>query len=264
MAKIVGPGIAGLIIAGFGEGPLFLGNALSFIPVLAGLALIDVSKLFAHTKKVSSKPESTFKSLQQGLKYVRQTPAVLMIIAVVGIVSLFGINFNVIEPVIATDLLHQGAQGFGFLSSSFGCGALVGALWIAWGNKNPSFKKMLTSAVCFCITLGLVGLSHWYILSMALAVICGFTMITFTATANTTLQTVTPDHLRGRIMGVYMLVFNGSTPFGNLFTGWLTGLVGITFALVVNALFSLIAATIGLIKRGPAEKDLRRAIGFDE
>lgn len=264
MAKILGPGIAGLVIAQFGEAPLFLGNAISFIPVLCGLALIDTNKLFVHVPKVAKAPEGTFKSLQQGLKYVWQTPAILLIIAVVGVVSLFGINFNVVEPLVATDLLHQGAKGFGFLSSSFGCGALFAALWIAWGNKTPSFKKMLASAICFCVTLGLVGLSHWYYVSMILAVVCGFTMITFAATANTTLQTVTPDHLRGRIMSVYMLVFNGTSPIGNLFTGWMAGLIGISLTLIMNAAFSLIAAFVGLLKRAPAEKDLRRAFKIHE
>ena len=87
-------------------------------------------------QKVTRAHEGTFKSLGLGLQYVWKTPAIFLIIAVVGVVSLFGINFNVIEPLIATDLLHQGAQSFGLISSSFGAGALVAALWIAWGNKD--------------------------------------------------------------------------------------------------------------------------------
>jgi MFS family permease len=260
MAKLVGPGLAGLIIAQFGEGPLFIGNALSFIPVLIGLALIDPGKLFTQVRKVSQKREGTFKSLSLGLQYVWKTPAIFLIIVVVGVVSLFGINFNVVEPLVATDLLHQGAQGFGMISSAFGGGALIAALLIAWGNKTPSMKKLLGSAICFCITLGLVGLSHWYLVSIALALISGFTMITFTATANTALHTLTPDHLRGRIMGVYMLVFNGTTPMGNLLVGWLAGLIGISFTLLGCALISLGAATIGWIKRGSAEEDVRQTL----
>ncbi|GLV54718.1 MFS transporter [Dictyobacter sp. S3.2.2.5] len=264
MAKIVGPGIAGLIIARFGEGPLFLGNAISFIPVLFSLILLDPTKLFAVQRKTSATPIGPLQSLNNGLKYVWKTPAIFLIIAVVSIVSLFGINFNVVEPLVGTELLHQGAQGFGLISSSFGVGALIGALSIATGNKVPSFKKMLTRAAMFCLGLALVGLSHNYLLSLGLAMFTGFSMITFTATANTTLQTIAPDHLRGRVMSVYMLVFNGTTPIGNLFTGWLAGLAGISIALVVNALASFIAVLVGWIKRGPAEADLKQSLSPKE
>lgn len=264
MAKIVGPGIAGLVIARFGEAPLFFGNAVSFIPVLIGLAMIDTSQLFRKTQAVAKASLSTFQSLRQGLDYVRKTPAVLLIILVVAVISLFGINFNVIEPLIATDLLHQGAQVFGLISASFGAGALIGALTIAFGNRKPSFKRMLISAMLFCVTLGLVGLSHWFLLTIALAIATGFSMITFTAAANTTLQTVTPDHLRGRVMSVYMLVFNGTTPFGNLLIGWLAGLIGISLALLIGASVSLVAATVGFLKRAPAEKNMKQALSFGD
>lgn len=257
MAKIVGPGIAGLIIARFGEGPLFLGNAVSFIPVLFGLTLIDTSKLFTHTRKAVQTRVGTVESLRQGFRYIWQTPAIFLIIVVVGVISLFSINFNVVEPLIATDLLNQGAQGFGFISASFGCGAFISALWIAWGNKEPGFKKMMFSAICFCVALAMVGLSHWYLLSLALAMITGFTMIAFCATANTMIQTLAPDHLRGRIMSVYMLVFNGTTPIGNLFIGWLASLIGISLTLLISASMSLLAAIAGWIKRSAPEKDLR-------
>jgi MFS family permease len=260
MAKVVGPGIAGLVIARFGEGPLFVGNALSFIPVLLGLALINTDKLFIHAKKTEHTDESTLSSLRTGLRYVWQTPAIFLIIAVVAVVSLFAINLNVVEPLIATDLLHQGAQGFGFISSFFGVGALFGALWVAWGNKKPSLKLMLISASCFCVALGLVGLSHWFVLTAVLAMITGFAMLAFVATANTTLQTISPEHLRGRVMGVYMLVFNGTTPFGNFLIGWLAGLIGISLTLVISALISLFATITAWFRRAPAEKDLKRAL----
>jgi MFS family permease len=260
MAKVVGPGLAGLVIARFGEGPLFVGNALSFIPVLLGLALIDTNKLFIHVKKAAQGAESTLSSLRTGLQYVWRTPAIFLIIAVVGVVSLFAINLNVVEPLIATDLLHQGAQGFGFISSFFGIGALFGALWVAWGSKAPSLKKLLISAICFCVALGLVGLSHWFVLSAILAMITGFAMLAFVATANTTLQTISPEHLRGRVMGVYMLVFNGTTPFGNFLVGWLAGLIGISMTLVISAIAGLIAAIVGWLRRASAEQDLKRAL----
>ncbi len=259
MARIVGPGIAGLIIARLGEGPLFLLNAISFIPVIISLLLIDASKLFAQPK--SSKGQlGTLQSVREGLVYVWKTPVILLIIAVVGIVSLFGINFNVTLPLVATNLLNAGAEGYGFISSAFGFGALIAALWLAWGNRKPSVTQMLISAIIFCIALGLFGLSRWYPLSIALIALTGFVQITFSAVANTTLQTVTPSYLRGRIMSVYMLMFNGSTPIGNLFTGGMAHVFGISVTIVVSAGLSLVAAIIGWSRRAPASKDLERAL----
>lgn len=264
MARIVGPGIAGIIIARLGEAPLFLLNSISFIPVLIGLALIDRSQLHGQPQ-ISHQPKvGTIQSLRQGLAYVWHTPAVLLIIAVVGAVSLFGINFNVTLPLVATELLHVGAEGYGLISSALGLGALLSALWLAAGNRRPSIVQVLISTVCFSILLGLFAISRWYPLSIVLIAGTGFAQIAFAAVANTTLQTVTPDHLRGRIMSVYMLVFNGSTPLGNLFIGELAHGFGISIAILVGAILSLAAATIGWIKRAPAVKSAKQVTPLHE
>ncbi len=264
MARIVGPGIAGIIIARLGEAPLFLLNAVSFIPVIIGLALID-SKQLHRQPQISHQPRaSTIQSLRQGLAYVWKTPAVLLIIAVIGAVSLFGINFNVSLPLVATDLLHTGAEGYGVISSSLGLGALLSALWLAAGNRRPSLVQMLIACNAFSILLALFALSHWYALSIVLIAATGFAQIAFTAVANTMLQTVTPDHLRGRIMSVYMLVLNGSTPIGNLFIGALAHGFGISIAILVSAILSWLAAIVGWLKRAPALKSARQANTPDE
>src|SRR3989454_3074587 len=135
MARVVGPGLGGLIIAFLGVAPLFLINAISFIPVIIGLFLIDTKGLHAQVKRVTAQKDaprpSTLQSLREGLAYVVHTPAILLIIAVIGVISLFGINFNVVLPLFATDVLHVGAVGFGFISSAFGLGSLLSALWLA-------------------------------------------------------------------------------------------------------------------------------------
>lgn len=258
MARLVGPGIAGLLIALLGVAPLFLLNAISFIPVLIGLVLIDSRQLHKNVKPVVTgttvKKQSTMQSLREGLAYIAKTPSVLLIIVVIGIVSLFGINFNVVLPLFATNVLNAGPVGFGLLTSAIGFGALVSALWLAWRNKTPSIQNMLVGAILFSVLEACFALSHLYILSLVLIAVVGFAQITFSATANTTLQTVTPDHLRGRVMSVYMLVFAGSTPLGNLFTGGLAHLYGAPIALLTCALLSLVAAVIGLSLRAPAEK----------
>ncbi|HTD20262.1 MAG TPA: MFS transporter, partial [Ktedonobacteraceae bacterium] len=177
----------------------------------------------------------------------------------IGIISLFGINFNVVLPLFATDVLKTGAAGFGFISSAFGIGSLLAALWLAWSNQKPSVRFLLISALAFCILEAVFALSHMYALSLLLIASVGFAQIAFSATANTTLQTVAPDRLRGRVMSVYMLVFAGSVPLGNLFTGGLAHLAGAPVALLVGAGLSLIAAIVGWVLRAPAEKDLAKS-----
>jgi MFS family permease len=267
MARIIGPGIGGLIIAALGVAPLFLLNGLSFIAVLIGLVMIDTTKLHVPERHLAEQhsdgKQGTIKNVREGLTYVFQTPSVLLIIAVVGAISLFGINFNVVLPLFATDVLHVGATGFGFISSAFGIGSLLSALWLAWNNKKPSVRDMLIGGTVFCIAEAAFAISHLYVLSLVLIAAVGFAQIAFSAIANTTLQTVSPHYLRGRVMSVYMMVFAGSTPIGNLFTGALAAPFGASIALLVSALLSLVAAILGWIYRKPAEKSLAEATAFD-
>lgn len=257
MARIVGPGIGGLVIAALGVAPLFLLNSISFIPVIISLILIDVTRLHAIAPHaIVAEKQSTFKSLREGFVYIRQTPAVLMIIVVIGIVSLFCINFNVTLPLVATEMLHVGAAGFGFISSAFGAGSLVSALWLAWQSKQPRITPMLFWSIVFCVMIIAFALVRVYYASLVLIALVGFAQIAFSALANTALQTVTPDHLRGRVMSVYMLVFAGSTPIGNLFTGALAHWYGVSITLVISAVLGLIAVIAGWVLRAPAEKSI--------
>jgi MFS family permease len=263
MARILGPGLGGLLIAWLGLAPLFLLNAISFIAVIIGLALIEIKELHTPlmrpTLMKDVPKQSTLQSLREGLAYVAHTPSVLLILIVVGVISLFGINFNVVLPLFATDVLHSGPQGFGFISSAFGLGSLFSALWLAWGNNMPSLRRLLTGALAFCVLEILFAVSHLYLLSLVLIAAVGFSQIVFSAAANTTLQTVAPDYLRGRVMSVYMLVFAGTVPLGNLFTGGIAHLFGAPIALLLGAVISLIAAIVGWVLRRPAEKSLAEA-----
>ncbi len=266
MARVLGPGLGGLLIAGLGVAPLFLLNAISFIAVIVGLALIDTRKLFGGSSLAERRQarlnQSPLQSLREGLVYVGRTPAVFLVIAVVGVISLFGINFNVVLPLFATDVLHSGAIGFGFLSSAFGLGSLFSALWIAWGNHRPSIRFMLLAGLIFSVAEICFAISPIYALSLLLIASVGFAQIAFSAVANTTLQTITPAKLRGRVMSVYMMVFAGSTPLGNLFIGGIAHFYSAPIALLAGGLLSLLAAVAGWIWRKPAEKDL--AANFEE
>src|SRR5207248_4114269 len=151
-----------------------------------------------------------------------------------------------------------GPVGFGFLSAAFGAGSLLSALWLAWGNTKPSIHHLLIASFAFCLFEAAFAISPWYALSLVLIASTGFAQIAFSATANTTVQTVAPNHLRGRVMSVYMLVFAGSIPFGNLFIGGLAHLLGAPVALLVGAGVSLVAVISAWVLRKPAEKDLAK------
>ena len=257
MARVLGPGLGGLMIAWLGVAPLFLLNAISFIAVIIGLFMIDQKQLFAlPTGRSEGARPSTFQSLREGLSYVWHVPSVLLVIVLIGVISLFGINFNVMLPLFATTVLHSGAAGFGFISSAFGLGSLFSALWIAWTNHKPSIRYMLVAALVFCVLEVSFALSQAYVLSLVLIASVGFAQIALSATANTTLQTVAPNHLRGRVMSVYMMVFAGSVPLGNIFAGGLAHLYGAPISLLVGGGLSLIAAITGWFLRKPAEKSL--------
>ncbi len=258
LARIVGPGLGGIIIAASGVTMLFLLNALSFLAVIVGLALIHSPELHAqalqHTNALAR--QTTWQSLREGVNYVWKTPAVVLVILVVGLVLLFGSNFNVVLPLFATDVLHVGARGFGFLSAALGVGSLLSGLWLAWGNQGPTIRRVLIGTLVFGVLEAVFAVSHVYLLSLALIASVGFAETAFAQLAITTLQTVAPDHLRGRVMSVYVLFFDGSVPLGYLLAGWLAGRYGVSIAMLICALLSLLVAGAGWMWRKPAERDL--------
>jgi predicted MFS family arabinose efflux permease len=258
LARIVGPGLGGIIIAVSSVTMLFLLNALSFLPVMVGLALIKGDAL--HTQALQHRNvgerQNTWQRLREGVDYVWKTPAVLLVILVVGLVLLFGSNFNVVLPLFATGVLHVGATGFGFLSAAIGVGALLSALWLAWSNQQPTIRRVLIGMLVFGVLEAVFAVSHIYLLSLVLIASVGFTEEAFAMQAMTALQTITPDHLLGRVMSVQVLFFDGSLPLGYLLMGWLSGLYGAPIAMLTGALLSLVVAGAGWMWRKPAEKGL--------
>ncbi len=178
----------------------------------------------------------------------------LVVIVVVGLVLLFGANFNVVLPLFATDVLHVGAEGFGFLSAALGVGALLSALWLAWSNQQPTIRRLLLGMLVFGGLEAVFAVSHLYLLSVVLIASVGLEETAFAAQALTALQTVVPDHLRGRVTSVQVLFFDGSVPLGYLLMGWLSALYGPSIALLIGALLSLLVAGAGWMWWKPAEQ----------
>ena len=261
VARVLGPGLGGVLIAWLGVAPLFLLNTLSFIAVILGLFLIDSRALhILPGKGTDNQKRGTYQSLREGLSYVRHMPTVLLVIGVVGVVALFGINFNVMLPLFATDVFHAGPTGYGFISAAYGLGALFSALWIAWGNRKPSIRFLLIAAFAFSAFEIAFALSPFYLLAFPLLIGVGFAQVVMTATANTTIQTVTPNALRGRVISVYLLVYAGGMPLGNLFVGSLTTLFNAPVTFLIGGILCLIAAIVGWLLRKPAEKSLIESV----
>ncbi len=256
LARIVGPGLGGIVIGAAGVPVLFLVNAISFVPPIAALILLRSGQLHAQpSEPISSASHSIWRRLNEGLDFVYRKPAIGLLILVVGLALLFGSNFNVVLPLFATDVLHVGATGFGFLSGATGVGALLAALWLAWGNYRPTFRRVLAGILVFGLFEVGFAVCRLYPLSLALIAAVGFAEDAFAAQAVTLLQTLTPDRLRGRVMSVQVLFFDGSLPLGYLLMGWLSALYGAAYALSIGAILTLAVVAVGWTYRRSAEEN---------
>lgn len=258
--RVAGPALAGVLLAAFGPAVCFVLNAVSYLPVIAGLGVMRTLGRPQRDAHVGSAVER----LREGLAYARQSAEVRLPIVLAGLMAIFGMNFGVWAPLLARDALDIGASGFGLLMSSVGVGSLAGALTLAFRGRRPAPRVMLAAALLFGvleIALGLVaGLGLPAVLAMALMAGIGFAMSTTMAQANTTVQTNSPDHLRGRVMSIYLTVFAGSTPIGAALAGFIAGIWGAPAAVAIGG---AVVAAVALALGGRLAR-LERGVARDE
>jgi MFS family permease len=254
-ARLVGPAIAGFMIAQFGEGVAFLSNAASYIAVLAALVMI----------RVTPRPRMTgaaniLSNLREGFSYAYNFPPIRDVLLLVAVVALFGIPFSVLMPVIAVTSLHGDARTLGFLMSATGFGALSGALFLAARESVRGLSRVVVAAATLFGT-SLIGLafSRSLILSCGLLVFAGFGMMVQMAASNTFLQTVVHDDKRGRIMSLYTMAFIGVAPFGSLLAGAFADRIGATITIATGGLVCLIGV-LAFARRIPVFRELVRPI----
>jgi MFS family permease len=233
------------MIAAFGLAVPFLVNAASFAFVIGALAMIRNSELHLVEGKVKGNLIDQFKD---GIRFSLTTPPVLIIIIVMSFVGLFGYNFSLILPLIARYVLDTGALGFGGLTSAMAVGSVAAALFVAYISK-PTEKMFMFGAISFSILLALVGLSTLLPLTVVLLVGLGAASIVFTATANSRLQLLAPPEMRGRVMGVYIFLFQGTAPLGNLFIGAMAEYWSVSGTIVVSAAMCGVGIALGLLYR---------------
>ncbi len=238
-ARVVGPAVAGLTIGVFGIATAFAINAASFLAVIVGLRLMRDDEL--RLPRLVPRPRSVrevFVNLAEGLRFVRNTPVVLLAVTVVGLVATVGMNFTVLIPPLAANVLRSDAAGYGFLMTASGLGALGAAVALVIGGR-PHPVRIAGGAIVLGVASVLLSISTSFPLSLALMIPIGAGGITMAATANATIQLAVPDGLRGRVMSVYTTVFAGSVPIGGITAGALASALGVSTTVAISGLLSL-------------------------
>jgi MFS family permease len=230
-AAVVGPSLAGIIIATLGVQLCFLVNAVSFLGTIVALGLM--TKLPTLVRPGGG--GTVWTRIQAGAAYALHDAVVGPLLVAVAVFSLFAMNRLTLIPLFAERVLHIGAAGFGFLMAALGLGALTGALSLAAYPTQASGRRQLWIGIAWAVMLVAFSLSRWALLSALFLYLAGFCQMWFLATANTRIQTLTPDHLRGRVMALYAQALMGVGPIGATQAGALSSLFGPPIAMGIGA-----------------------------
>jgi MFS family permease len=254
-ARLIGPSIAGIILATAGEGICFLLNAVSFIFVVTSLLMMKLKN-----KEVKYTDSIMLKDLREGLRYTFGFPPMKHLIFLLGIVSLMGMSYSVLMPVFAKEVLHGGSHTYGFLMGAAGFGALIGALFLA-SRKTVLMLGRIVPAAALLFGAGLIilSVSRSFILSLILMVFIGLGMMMQAASSNTILQTITDDNMRGRVMSFYTMAVMGTAPFGSLLAGAMAKVIGTPWTMFAGG-FATILGGLFFLRKLPALKALVQPI----
>ena len=251
-ARIVGPAVAGVLIAVVGMALCFYINALSFAAVIVALVLMRPSEFRLHGAMLT---RGSFRGqLSDGLSYIRQTPLVRTLLVLAMTVGMFAFNTNVIIPLFADHVLRRGPEGYGLMTSAMGVGSVIAAATLAFGSRTRVTVMLggLAAFVLFALTF---AWSRFFPLSLLVLAGMGASAMSYSTQAQTTLQITVPDSLRGRVMSVNMMLMVGSQPIGAFLTGSMAALFSAPVALTVDALICA-GVLAGVVIYGP----LRRGI----
>ena len=237
-SRVIGPAIAGLLIAVVGTGLCFVINAISFLAVLASLRLLRPEELTAVVRQETR----VVAGIREGIAWAMHAPIARTVLTVITIVSTFGFNFHVLVPLLASQTLEVGAETFGILSAAFGLGALAGALVTA-SLREASTRAFVGGGIGFSLVMLALALADSVAVGLVLLFALGVSFSLLSASANALVQLAAPDHLRGRVISLYMFAFAGLAPIGGLVAGWLSELGGTPLAFGVAGAAGLVVAT---------------------
>ena len=232
-ARIIGPAIGGVVMSVAGIGWCFFVNAFSFIAVIFSLSRMNV----VETMQRTAAKISVAQSLKESIAYIRSDISMTALLLLVAIVTIFGWSYSVLLPIFADSILNIGAVGLGNLLTATGVGAIISAFMVATYELEVSPRTFLYNGIfIFVISIMMFALSSNVVLSLLSLVGVGMGLVSFFATANASLQRRAPDHLRGRVMGLYSLMFQGIFPFGSFGIGVLAHAIGARYAIVSSAI----------------------------
>ena len=253
VARLIGPAIAGLVIAAVGEGWCFLIDGLSYLAVIASLVAMRVSARPSPPRR-----RRAWQEFAEGWQYVRRSKAIRSLLLMLGLVSLMGMPYTVLMPVFASRILHGGPNTLGFLMSASGVGALAGAITLAMRRSVLGLGRRIVFATAM-LGAALIGfaLSRSLWLSLAVLPFAGFGMMQQMASTNTILQTIVDDDKRGRVMAYYAMAFQGMAPFGSLWAGALTARIGAPPTIVIAGALCLAGAAWFATKLGSIRTQVR-------
>ena len=239
-ARVVGPAVAGFLMARVGLTVCFVLNGLSFLAVIAGLLMMRLPKFVPPTA-----PASTGRHVLEGFAYVAKHRRVRILLVLFGVVGIFGWSYSVLLPAYATDILHVNESGYGTLLSANGLGALLGALTVAtFGTRIRPRRLVLGGLSVFSVMLVLLACVRNVPLVMACLLVSGWGMMLYFSTTNTLIQTSVSDEMRGRVMGIWAVVFGGMMPIGGLESGFLSHAVGVPWTIASGGFVCAIAALV--------------------
>lgn len=235
-SRMIGPALAGILVATIGMSGCFYINGISFLAVIIALFLIKIND---HPKR--NKNNGALRDLGDGLIFIKNNRLILILITMVGMVSLFGVSYFILMPIFANDVLKVGVKGMGVLMSASGVGALIGAITLArLGDFKYKGRLLAFCSFIFSISLVLFSLSKVYLLSIIALIFIGASSVTAIAIINTLLQIAVSDEFRGRVMSVFLLTFAGMMPFGNLIAGSLAHSLGVSFSVMLSGIICTI------------------------
>ena len=238
VARSVGPAVAGIMLATVGDGVCFLINAASFVGVVFSLTTMNTSQLHPTPPAPRAKGQ-----LREGLAYVRRTPALLVPLVMMAVAGCLTYEFQVTLPVMASQSLHAGSTGFGFMTAMMGVGAVVGGLYVA-GRGKTGVRPLVLAASAFTAAMTLATLAPALAVELIAMAFVGAASVMFMATGNATLQLTSEPEMRGRVMSLWFVAFQGSTPIGGPIVGVVMGAFGARAGLGLGAL------TVGLVALG--------------
>ncbi len=241
VARTIGPAVGGVLIATVGTGVCFLFNAVSFVPVVASLMILNRGAL--HPSPPTRRAPG---QLREGLRYVRRTPTLGVPLLMMALVGCLAYEFQVSLPFMAREGLHVGAAGYGFMTAAMGVGAVGGGLLVA-ARGRTGLPTLIVAAAGFGTVLGLAALAPSLPVELIALAGAGWGSISFMATGNSTLQLTAAPTMRGRVMSLWFVAFQGSTPIGGPIVGWVMAQAGARAGLGVGAVACMLAALMGLM-----------------